>query len=546
MRTSACPVLLLALAAVLAACKPDTPTPAPAAQAPAPAAPAAPAAPPAAAAPQAVFRREELDQMVAPIALYPDELLAQVLMAATYPGDVADAAAWSKANANTKGDDAVRQVASQPWDPSVQSLVAFPQALALLGQDPAWVQRLGDAFLAQPGDVMDAVQRLRHQAQLAGNLKTNEYMQVSTQPAPAGTTTEYAPEPAVSGGGGGTTVVESAPQTIIIESADPEVVYVPSYNPTEVYGDWAYPSYPPTYYPPMASWYPGQALWTGLAFGTGIAIADSLWGDVDWGGDDIDIDVDRYNNINTNRQIDRSQNNWNHNAVNRDGVPYRDNANRERHGRQLDDSARRDSYRGDDPARAQQRAQARQSMQQRGISPATSNMQARDQAQRATREMSQQQARDRQRDQAAQATRERSQANERARAEQVTRDRQQAQQRDRQQAQQRDREQAQQRDRQQAQQRDRQQAQQRQRSQSNTQARDSARREQSRSQQTHNNAFAGSREPSRSHAQADRGRSSHASAQRSQASRGGGGGGGGRQVSRQSSPPQRQGGGARR
>ncbi|QSX79186.1 DUF3300 domain-containing protein [Agrilutibacter solisilvae] len=186
-----------------------------------------------------MFRREELDQMVAPIALYPDELLAQVLMASTYPGDVADAVAWSKANPNAKGDDAVRQAGSQPWDPSVQALVAFPQALTVLGQDPGWVQRLGDAFLAQPGDVMDAVQRLRQKAQTAGNLQTNEYQRVSMEAAPP------APAPAVGG------VIEQAPaQTIIIEAADPEVVYVPSYNPTEVYGSWDYPAYPPPYYPP--------------------------------------------------------------------------------------------------------------------------------------------------------------------------------------------------------------------------------------------------------------------------------------------------------
>ena len=119
-----------------------------------------------------VFSQEQLDQMLAPIALYPDQLLAQVLMASTYPGQVNEAVTWSKANPKATGDDAVRQVAKQPWDPSVQALVAFPQVLATLGQDPVWVQRLGDAFLAQPDDVMGSVQRLRHQAQAAGNLQS--------------------------------------------------------------------------------------------------------------------------------------------------------------------------------------------------------------------------------------------------------------------------------------------------------------------------------------------------------------------------------------
>ncbi len=141
----------------------------------------------------AVFTEEQLDQMLAPIALYPDPLLAQVLMATTYPGEVAEAVTWSKAHPDTKGDDAVKQVASQPWDPSVQALVAFPQVLATLGQDPVWVQRLGDAFLAQPDDVMGGVQRLRHQAQAAGNLQSNQYQNVTVQAVAAPAPTSAAP-----------------------------------------------------------------------------------------------------------------------------------------------------------------------------------------------------------------------------------------------------------------------------------------------------------------------------------------------------------------
>src|SRR5688572_3235078 len=179
----------------------------------------APAAPQATSAAQSesTFSREQLDQMMAPVALYPDSLLAQVMMATTYPGDVADAVKWAKSHPDAKGDDAVRQVANQPWDPSVQSLVAFPQVLDLLGKDPAWVQKMGDAFLAQPDAVMDSVQRLRRQAQAAGNLNSNEQQKVTTEPA-AGATTTVAP----------------AESTIIIESADPQVVYVPAYNPTTV------------------------------------------------------------------------------------------------------------------------------------------------------------------------------------------------------------------------------------------------------------------------------------------------------------------------
>lgn len=321
-------------------------------------------APAKAAVGQGTFTREQLDQMLAPVALYPDALLAQVLMASSYPGDVTDAVAWSKAHPDAKGEDAVRQVANQAWDPSVQSLVAFPQLLAVLGQDPAWVQKMGDAFLAQPDAVMDSVQRLRRQAQSAGNLDSNQQQKVSTQPAAA-----------------------SAPQTIVIESADPQVVYVPSYNPGVVYGSWAYPAYPPYYYPPPPYYYPGGAL---LSFGIGVAVGGALWGDLDWGHGDIDIDVNRYNEFNSNRQINRNDSKWKHNAANRDGVPYRDGATRERFDGARDSAAQRQDYRGRDDARAAERDRARQSMERRGFdTPATTNREARDRAGASQRELGQ-------------------------------------------------------------------------------------------------------------------------------------------------------------
>lgn len=436
-------------------------------------APAQAAAP---AAPQAVFKTEELDQMMAPIALYPDSLLAQVLMAATYPGNVADAVAWSKAHPDAKGDDAVKQVADQPWDPSVQSLVAFPQVLATLGQDPAWVQRVGDAFLAQPNDVMDTVQRLRRQAQAAGNLESNEQQKVTVQ--------EAAPAPSSS-----TTVVQPAAsnQTIVIEPADPQVVYVPSYNPTVVYGTWSYPSYPPPYYPPPPSYgYPvATALATGLAFGVGVGIVNSLWGDCDWGGGDVDIDVNRYNNINTNRQINANQNKFVHNPVNRQGVPYRDNVNRQQNGLRLNGGEQREAMRGYDANRTAERQRARQSLQQRGIQePATSNQQARERAQAATRDLSND-----------------SQARQRADANR----------------------------------------QQRPRAQNNQQVRQQARQQHSASRQgPRNNAFAGARQPSQTRAATNRGEFSRASASRPQKASAG------RQVQRPAHTPSRGGGGRRR
>lgn len=394
-RCSALILALLALASLssqstLAANEP-APAPAAASAAPADAAAAQPAAaeppaaaptvapppaPPPPAPPETVFTAEQLDQMLAPIALYPDSLLAQVLMAATYPGNVSDAVAWSKAHPDAKGDDAVRQVAEMPWDPSVQSLVAFPDVLYLMGQDPTWVQRVGDAFLAQPDAVMQSVQKLRQRAQAAGTLKSNQQQKVTVKEAPPSNTT----------------VVESAPaQTIVIEPADPQVVYVPSYNPNVVYGTWPAPSYPPTYYPPPPSYPIATGLATGLAFGVGVAAIASLWGDCDWDNGDVDVDVNRYNNINVNRQkLDASQRTWQHNPTYRQGVPYRGQATQQRFDRRLAGADQRTALRGQDP-RAADRARARQSLNQRGIAaPATTNRQAQERAQSASRELRQQ------------------------------------------------------------------------------------------------------------------------------------------------------------
>jgi hypothetical protein len=127
------------------------------------------------------FGKEQLDQLTAPIALYPDSLLAQLFMATTYPDEFALAYQWSKAHPDAKGDDAVKMVESEPWDPSVQSMVAFPEVLITLGAKPDWVKNMGDAFLAQPEEVMNSVQRLRQLAQKSGNLKSNEQVKVSTE-----------------------------------------------------------------------------------------------------------------------------------------------------------------------------------------------------------------------------------------------------------------------------------------------------------------------------------------------------------------------------
>lgn len=483
---------------------------------------AANAAPAAVAAKDVVFTQEQLDQMLAPIALYPDPLLAQLLMASTYPGEIAEAVTWSKAHPDAKGDDAVKQVANQPWDPSVQALVAFPQVLATLGQDPVWVQRMGDAFLAQPDDVMGAVQRLRRQAQAAGNLQSNQYQNVTIQnaAAPAAPAAQSAAAPAPS----------SSSSTIIIQPADPQVVYVPTYNPTTTYGTWAYPASPPVYYPPPPAYYPGQALMAGLAFGTGVAIVASLWGDCDWNNNDVDIDVNRYNNINRNNQITRNQNKWQHNAVHRDGVPYRDNRSREQYGRQLNGANQREAFRGDNAQRAQARDKARNSMDRAGIErPATNNRQARDQARRAQSGAT---AGNRM-----QAGTDRATAGNRM---QAGTDRPRAS----------DRSQGTARNARDNQQPRNQTAQTNQRRQESGQARQAAQTRQTAQNRptasarpsagsARNNAFAGARSPSQSNAQAMRGRTSQAAAQRPSAARSAG-----RQVSRPSMPA-RSGGGRR-
>ena len=222
------------------------------------------------------FNTEQLDALLAPIALYPDALLAQVLMASTFPLEVVSAGRWIEdpAHKSLTGDALANAVEPLTWDPSVKSLVPFPAVLALLNSNLDWTQQLGYAFADQQAAVMNAVQRLRAQAQAAGNLKTTDQQ-----------------------------IVRSEPQTIVIEPAQPTVVYVPSYNPTVVYGAWPYPAYPPVYLPPPPGYVFGAALAGGIAFATGVAVVGSLWGWArpGWGGGYVNVNVNRYNTINVNR-----------------------------------------------------------------------------------------------------------------------------------------------------------------------------------------------------------------------------------------------------
>jgi hypothetical protein len=268
----------------------------------------------AAAAPAAKpFKQEEIEALVAPIALYPDELLVQTLMASTYPLEIVQAARWQKEakNKDLKGEALAKALESQEWDPSVKSIVAFPQVLIMMNDKLDWTQKLGDAFLAQQSDVMFAVQRLRQKAEQSGNLKSNEQQTVVTEK-----------------------------ETIIIQPANPQVVYVPTYQPATVYGAWPYPAYPPYYLPPPPGYYAGSAFVSGLAFATGVAVVGSLWGwgNAGWGRGEVNVNVNRYNNINANnisgnRASAISNSSWKHDPSHRKGVNYRDPATRQQYGK---------------------------------------------------------------------------------------------------------------------------------------------------------------------------------------------------------------------
>jgi hypothetical protein len=282
------------------------------------------------------FTPEQLDQLTAPIALYPDPLLAQVLMASTYPLEVVQAARFARTNPNLKGDQLNEKLKEQTWDDSVKSLVSFPQVLDLMDQKLDWVQKLGDAFLAQQKDLMDAVQRLRARAQAEGNLKSTPEQTVTVEPAPA------APPPP--GQPPQTVVVQQPPTVITIQPANPQVIYVPAYNPTVVYGPWPYPAYPP-YYPYPPGYVFGTAA---LSFGLGMAVGAAVWGNCNWNSGHVDVNINNYNSYSNtvnrtnvaNERVSHYQqgqggnrSEWKHNPENRRGVQYRDQATQQRYNR---------------------------------------------------------------------------------------------------------------------------------------------------------------------------------------------------------------------
>jgi hypothetical protein len=251
---------------------------------------------------------DQLDSLVAPIALYPDPLLSQVLVAATYPLELIQLQQWLHMRGQYMNEQAkVEAVSKEDWDPSIQAMVLLPEVTKKLSENIKWTADLGNAFLAQQSDVMDAVQRMRTKAKDAGKLQSNEKMKVETQQ------------------------VESK-SIVVIEQAEPEIVYVPSYDPAIIWGTVGYYPYPPIYYPPYAGLY---------AFGVGIAIGAAWGGGWGWGSGwgNNEININRNNNFNRNTNINRGNrvnplnsgsNRWQHNPQHRGGAPYanRDVANR--------------------------------------------------------------------------------------------------------------------------------------------------------------------------------------------------------------------------
>src|SRR5262245_45095733 len=261
----------------------------------------------------------ELDSLVAPIALYSDDLLAQTLAASTYPLEVIQLQQWMDKNKNLTGQALADAVAKQPWDPSVQGLVMFPDVVTRMADNVQWTTDLGNAFLAQQSDVMDAVQRMRAKAQGTGNLKTSSQQVVETKTVGGDTA------------GGGKQVIE-------IQQASPDVAYVPSYDPTVVYGAAPadYPYYPYTY--------PGYVAGTAVMWGAGVALGAAAWGawggnwgnwgNCDWNHGDVNINnknnfnanYNRNVNRNANRNVSRGQgaqgNRWQHNPQHRGNAPY--------------------------------------------------------------------------------------------------------------------------------------------------------------------------------------------------------------------------------
>jgi hypothetical protein len=267
------------------------------------------------------FRPEEIDQLTAPIALYPDSLLAQTLAASTYPLEIVQAARFVQQSKDLKGEKLMAAAKDKDWDPSVKAMLEFPDVLRMMNEKLEWTEKLGNAFLSQQKDVMASVQRLRKKAQESGNLKTTKEQKV---------------------------IVEEKTKVIVIEPANPQVVYVPVYNPTVVYGVWAYPAYPP---PPPPGY---MAATAAFSFAAGVAVGAAWsghggWG-CGWGNNEVNINVSKQNNFTKNnynnsqkyQKTQTAQNqNWQHNPEHRKGAQYPNQNTAQKYGQQRSGSGGR-------------------------------------------------------------------------------------------------------------------------------------------------------------------------------------------------------------
>lgn len=245
---------------------------------------------------QQPYGQAVLDQLLAPIALYPDPLLTQVLVAATYPLEVIQAEQFIKANPNRQGNSLAHMVKDKPWDTSVKALAEFPSVLTMMHDNLEWTQQLGDAFLAQQVEVMDTVQSLRQKAQAQGSLQNTAQQNVVQQGS-----------------------------AIVIQPANPQVVHVPYYNPNVVYGAWDWPAYPPLFWQPPPLYRPpsfGQVVAAGIAFGAGVAIIHSIFDNMhpNWGHHHFAYRNRPHNNINFISINGHPA--WQHNPLHRRGVAY--------------------------------------------------------------------------------------------------------------------------------------------------------------------------------------------------------------------------------
>jgi len=258
------------------------------------------------------FRPEEIDQVVAPIALYPDSLLAQVLAASTYPLEIVQAARFIQQNKDLKGEKLMAAAKDKEWEPSVKAMLEFPEVLLMMSEKLEWTEKLGNAFLSQQKDVMASVQRLRKKAQESGNLKTTKEQKV---------------------------IVDEQTKVIVIQPASPEVVYVPTYNATVVYGVWAYPAYPP---PPVYP-YGYAAATAAFSFAAGVAVGAAWsghggWG-CGWGNNEVNVNVSKQNNF-TKNNYSKNQS-WQHNPENRKGAKYPNQNTAQKYGQQRSGSGGR-------------------------------------------------------------------------------------------------------------------------------------------------------------------------------------------------------------